>query len=319
MNASAPVRLTVITPAFNESKNLPLFHEALKDVAAKEGYDWEWIMIDDHSRDNTFEVLTELARKDPRVKGLRLARNSGSHAAIMCGIEIASGDVVAVMASDMQDPPEFIPNLLAEWRAGSHVVWAVRAKRHGEKFTNVLFARLYYWIVRHFEGLKEMPPTGADFYLMDRKVADGLKKYQERNISLFLLVCSMGFRQSRIFYDKQARAHGQTGWSFRKKLKLISDSMLPFTAFPLQLMIWIGLLCLVFGKALGIATLCGAFRPEWFTPLIVAAAVYGVGGIQMIMIGILGTLLWRVLDETRRRPRYLIEASTWERSNRIAP
>ena len=316
MGTSDRIGLTVITPAFNESLYLPLFYEALKEVAAKENYDWEWIAIDDHSRDNTFEILSDLAKKDPRVKGFRLARNSGSHSAIMCGIEIASGDVVAVMASDMQDPPEFLPNLIAEWKAGSHVVWAVRAKRYGEKFTNVLFARLYYWIVRHFDGLQEMPPTGADFYIMDRRVAEALKQYQERSISLFLLVCSMGFKQSRIFYDKQARAHGQTGWSFSKKVKLISDSMIPFTSYPLRAMIWIGILFIVVGKLAALGALCGAC-PEcagpsspWPAAIFVSGVMSVVGGILMIMCGMIGTLLWRVLDETRMRPRYLIEAST---------
>lgn len=302
--------LSVITPAFNESLNLPVFYEELKKVCAEQGWTWEWLAVDDHSRDNTYEVMQEIAAKDPRVRCVRLARNSGSHLALMCGLEHVTGRVVAMLAADMQDPPAFLPTMIAEWKGGAHVVWATRGKRHGEKLVNVIFARVYYFIVRKFEGLENMPSTGADFLIMDRKVADALRKYTERNISFFLLVNSMGFVQKYVVYDKQARLYGQTGWNFKKKLKLIYDSFVPFSPLPLELITWAG--GFLFLGAFLLAACCAAecwmgTCRNWQT---LPALVLAVGGAQMVALGGIGQVLWRVLDETRARPRYLIEADT---------
>ena len=133
--------LSVVTPAYNEARNLPVLHERLCGVLDGLDLEWEWIVVDDHSRDDTFEVLCGLAAKDPRVRGIRLSRNFGSHTAIPCALDHARGACAAMIAADLQDPPEVIPELLEKWRAGAQVVWAVRAAREGEKASTLLFSR----------------------------------------------------------------------------------------------------------------------------------------------------------------------------------
>ncbi|MGD8451508.1 MAG: glycosyltransferase family 2 protein [Phycisphaerae bacterium] len=304
-------QLTIITPAYNESKNLPLLHERLQTVLGAAGVDWEWLVIDDHSRDGTFDVVSDLARRDPRVRGILFARNAGSHTAIMCGLHHAAGDAAVVMAADLQDPPETIPELLERWRGGARVVWAVRRQREGETASTVGFARLYYFLMRRVVGIRELPPTGADFFLIDRMVIEALRQFQESHVSLLVLLTWMGFPQDSIQYDKKSRAHGQSGWTLRKKLKLVVDSVTAFTYLPIRLMVYVGVLVAVLGfvyaGVLVVNALAGNPPQGWTSTMV---TVLCLGGVQMLMMGVLGEYLWRTLDEARRRPRYLIEAVT---------
>lgn len=311
--ASRPARpvLTVVTPAFNEAENLPVLYDRLCQVLGAEDLDWEWVVVDDHSRDRTFPVVAQIAARDRRVRAIRLARNSGSHTAITCGLHHAAGDSAVLMAADLQDPPEVLPALVKKWREGAQVVWAVRNRREGEKATTVGFSRLYYWLMRRVVGIQEMPATGADFLLMDRRVIEAFRHFGESNASVMALVTWMGFRQTSIGYDKQARLHGKSGWSLEKKLKLVVDSVTSFTYLPIRAMSYAGfaLALIGFAYALLVATraLLGYGVQGWASLMVV---VLVIGGAQMIMMGILGEYLWRALDESRRRPRFLIEAAT---------
>lgn len=312
--------LSIVTPAFNEAENLPLMYDRLAKTFNAIDIDWEWIVIDDHSADATFMVLQKLAEQDPRVHGLRLARNFGSHAAIDCGLTYSRGHCVAVMAADLQDPPETLPVLLAEWQQGIQVVWAVRQRRSGEKATTVGFAQLYYLLMRRVVGLKQMPATGADFFLLDRAVVETLKQFHENNVSLFALLTWMGFRQSQIFYDKQARIYGRSGWNLEKKLKLVLDSVIAFSYLPIRLMSYLGFVVALLGFLYaGIVILNSIFgQPiQGWTSLMVVTLI--LGGVQILMMGILGEYLWRSLDESRRRPRYWVEVSTDDRKNLKMP
>lgn len=302
--------LSVVTPAYNEAQNLPVLYERLCQVCNTLQLDWEWIVVDDHSTDDTFAVLAELARQNPDVRAVRLARNSGAHTAILCGMQRASGDCAVIMAADLQDPPETLPALIAQWQAGDQVVWAVRARREGEKVSTLGFARLYYFLMRRVIGMKEMPATGADFFLIDRRVIDGLCQFNEGNVSLMALITWMGFRQGQITYDKQARLHGKSGWNLHKKLKLVVDSVTSFSYLPIRLMSYVGFVVAFFGflyAGLVIANAIGGQPAEGWSSLMVVVLV--VGGLQMLMMGVLGEYLWRALDEARRRPRYVIEAT----------
>lgn len=216
--------LSVVTPAFNEAQNLPLLYARLKKSLGKSGLSWEWIVVDDHSADETPLVLAALSRRDKRVRTIRFAKNSGSHLALSRGLKEAKGDCAVGIAADLQDPPELISQLSARWSKGAGVVWAVRAKREGERLSTVLFSRLYYFIVRNILGFKKVPPTGADFFLLDRAVLERLSAIDVRHASLLLLISSLGFKQDFVTYDKQERVHGKSGWSLRKKLKLLFDS-----------------------------------------------------------------------------------------------
>jgi len=304
--------LTVVTPAYNEAENLPALYQRLRNVLDGVGVDmdWEWIVVDDHSSDKTFAVLSLLAEQDDRLRGFRFSRNFGSHMAITCGLHQACGDCAVIMAADLQDPPETIPDLLSEWQRGAQVVWAVRARREGEGATYLGFARLYYALMRHTGALKDMPAAGADFFLLDRQVIDALRQFQERHVSLLALITWMGFRQAFINYDKQPRLHGRSGWSLEKKLKLVADSIVSFTYFPIRVMSYVGsatILLGLFGAGLVLLQALRGSPVEGWACLMVVLLV--VGGILMVMLGVLGEYLWRALDEVRRRPPYIIEAT----------
>lgn len=308
MNIDALPRLSIVTPAYNECENLALLHERLTLTLAGTGMEWEWIVVDDHSSDDSLAKLARLAEADTRVHGIRLARNSGSHAALMCGLEHAHGDCVVALAGDLQDPPEVIPGLLKAWRDGAQVVWAVREKREGEAPGTIAFSRMYYWLMRHFADMRDMPTTGADFFLADKRVVQTLRDFRESNVNLFALLSWIGFRQVSIGYTKEARAHGVSGWTMRKKLKLLVDSITSFTYLPIRLMSYVGILTAILGLVYAAIVIVNAFvgnpAAGWSSLMVV---VLVLGGAQMLMIGVLGEYVWRALDESRRRPRYPVE------------
>lgn len=303
--------LSVVTPAYNEERNLPVVYERLCSALASIDLEWEWIIVDDHSSDETFVAATEIAHRDSRVRSVRFARNFGSHTAITCGLHEARGDCAVIMAADLQDPPETLPQLVTKWSSGAQVVWATRACREGENRLTLGFARLYYFLMRRVVGITEMPATGADFLLLDRRVLDAFCRFNEHNVSILALITWMGFRQETITYNKQARQHGCSGWTIKKKLKLVIDSVTSFTYLPIRLMSYLGLIFAFLGflYATWVATNAFLRNPiEGWSSLMIVVLV--LGGIQMMMMGILGEYLWRALDESRRRPRYLIEATT---------
>jgi len=305
--------MSIVTPAFNEDKNLPLFYERLSKVMKNLNVYWEWVVVDDHSYDDTFKVVNDIAQMDNRVRGVRLARNSGSHTAITAGLHISRGDSAIVMAVDLQDPPETIPELVSKWKQGSQVVWAVRASRQGEKASAIGFSRLYYWIMRQITGLKDIPSTGADFFLVDRKVIEAIKLFKESNVSIFSLLNWIGFMQDNIVYVKHERKYGKSGWTLRKKLKLVVDSITSFSHFPVRLMTYIGFVVALMGFLFACYVIYNAFSigmsavPGWSSLMVV---ILVIAGFQMIMLGVLGEYLWRTLDESRQRPRFFIEEDT---------
>jgi len=307
---AAPV-LSIITPAHDEQQNLPVLHEQLAAVMERAGVSWEWIVIDDHSGDRTFAVIAEIAKADGRVTGVRLSRNFGSHIAIACGLDNARGACAVVMAADLQDPPETIPALLEHWRAGSQVVWAVRAERKGESRATTTFSQLYYWMMRRVVGLTAMPPTGADFFLLDRVVIEAARGIKERNASLFALLTWMGFRHSSITYEKQSRLHGSSSWTLRKKIRLFVDSFTSFSHKPIRWMASFGFAIAALGFVYAVIVVINALTGEpiegWSSLMVVVLILCGS---QMLMLGVLGEYLWRALDEDRQRPKYLIESTT---------
>lgn len=300
--------LTIITPAFNERSNLRALHDRLSAVMAAEGVDWEWIIVDDHSRDDTFTVIEQLASVDRRIRGMRLARNSGSHVAITCGLHHARGDAAALVVADLQDPPELLAEMLARWRRGAHVVWAVRRERPGERHHQT-FAAMYYWILRRLVGLTETPSRGADFFLIDRVVIDAFRASAERHVSVFALLTWLGFRQESIEYDKQPRTSGRSGWTFARKMKLVVDSIVGFSDFPIRWCLYIGLSLMVAALVLAAAAL--ALLPTLGAGLLLLMALLiGLSGLNLTALAVVGQYVWRALDEARGRPAWAIERRT---------
>jgi glycosyltransferase involved in cell wall biosynthesis len=293
--------ISLITPAFNEGANLPVLHERLTSVFRQ--LDWEWIIVDDHSRDNTFEVIERLVALDPRVRGIRLAYNSGSHLAFTCGLRHASGEVAALMVADLQDPPELLIQMLERWRSGVQVVWAVRRHQPGDGSGT----QLYYWIMRNLVGMNDMPATGADFFLVDRVVIDAFLAAADRHVSIFALMMWLGFRREFIQYDKQPRTRGRSGWTLTKKLKLVVDSIVGFSDFPIWWLTYAGAAALVVALVPAVVAVV-AYSGLNAALLLLAALVIGLFGCHLIALGILGHYVWRGLDAARKRPLYSIEA-----------
>jgi dolichol-phosphate mannosyltransferase len=310
-----PPLVSLVTPALNEADNLPVLYEAFASVLETHDLDWEWTIVDDHSTDATPAVVDRLAATDKRVRGIRLSRNSGSHAAITCGLHHARGDCAIVVAADLQDPPEIVPALLERWRAGAQVVWAVRRQRGNEHSRTRVFAHLYHRMMRHVIGLRQLPASGTDAFLVDRRVVGAFRQFEGSHGSVFALVASMGYRQASVPYDKGPRTRGVSGWSLAKKADLFVDSVTSFSRLPIRAISCVGLLVLLIGGAAGAADvvklLAGSPPGGW---AVVLAVLAFLSGAQMLMLGALGEYLWRALDESSRRPRYLVESRTagWE-------
>lgn len=313
--------LSVITPAYNEEHNLPILFDRLRETLDAIDMKWEWIVVDDHSSDATFDYISGLSQHAPHVNVIRLARNFGSHTALACGLQNARGDCAVVLAADLQDPPELIPDFIARWRNGVQIVWGVRGMRPDDKARTVGFSKLYFFLMRSFVGLQNMPPTGSDFFLIDQRVIHAFRQFQETNVSTIGLLTWLGFRQESVSYDKEKRVHGRSGWTLEKKIKILVDSITAFTYKPIRLMSYTGFVFALFGFIsagiiIGKALLWGS--PVQGYPSIMAAVLV-IGGIQMLMLGVLGEYIWRALDEARRRPHYIIEDTAGNLQNQHQP
>ena len=273
--------LSVVTPAFNEAPNLPVLYGRLKKAMGLPGLNWEWIVVDDHSEDATYGAVEKIARKDKRVRVFRFARNSGSHLALACGLSEAKGDCAAGLAADLQDPPEILVALLEKWRDGAKVAWAVRDRREGEAWSTLFFARIYYFLVRYVLGLKQVPPSGADFFLLDRAVLRALSEARVKDVSLLLLIASLPFKQEFIHYTKQSRLHGRSGWSLRKKIKLVRDSFAMFPQRPAYAALALGLGLLL----VGIQQAAGEAGRQGFYSLAALGALLLAAGLWLLKAG----------------------------------
>ena len=305
---SSPI-LSIVVPAYNEAENLPALYARILALDWKSlGLDFELLIVDDHSKDGTARVIEELHTADLRVKSLRFSRNFGSHAALTAGLEHATGAAAVVLAADLQDPPETIPELVTEWRKGAATVWAVRGAREGESLQTRLTARIFYSLIERMTKMS-MPPQGVDFFLLDRAVIEALRLAPERNTSLVAQIQWLGFNQASLSYTKQARAAGQSKWTLSKRIKLSLDWVVGFSYFPIRFMSAVGMLfaCLGFLYALFLIVRRFVFEipVEGWTSLI--SVVLITSGVQLLMLGVLGEYLWRSFDASRQRPRFIVE------------
>lgn len=296
--------ISIVTPAFDEAQNIPLVYKRL--VAALEAHDWEWVVVDDHSSDGTITVLSELACHDQRVRGVRLSRNFGAYSAVACGLETARGDAVVIMAADLEDQPENILRLVDAWREGAQVVWGTRpAPQRARRRPS---SKLYERAVRRIAGVESLPPAGADFVLLDGVVVDAVRKCRDSRAPLFMLIAWLGFRQTSVDCAKGERLHGRSGWTLVKKLQVATDSITAFTERPLR---WIGVLGMVtavagfmYASMVAVNAMLGNPVEGWSSLIVV---VLVLGGIQMMMLSVIGAYVWRGVDDATRRPRYVVE------------
>jgi dolichol-phosphate mannosyltransferase len=301
--------VAIVVPVFDERDNLRRFHEAVTDVMRSlADYDWEFVFVDDGSGDGSFEVLNALRAHDDRVLALRLPRNFGSHVAIAAGIDYCRGDAVVVMAADLQDPPALIRDFVDRWRAGFHVVWGARTGRDDGRLRSWAMS-MFYRLVRRF-AIPTYPKGGTgSFCLISRPVIDAFRQYHERNRLTFGLIAWSGFRETCVPYHRPRRLVGSSSWTVRRMLKAAIDTFVSFSFLPIRTISFLGLLVsflsFVFGFYVVINKLFFGTRVEGWTSVMLAVLL--LGGVQLLMIGVLGEYLWRILDEARARPLYIVE------------
>ena len=301
-------RFSIVAPVFNEEILLHTFYERVYDVMEEVGESWELILVNDGSRDHTPALLDALYEEDPEhVVVLHFSRNFGHQIAITAGMDHAHGDAVVVIDSDLQDPPEVIPELIAKWREGYEVVYAVRAEREGETWFKLFTARLFYRIIQALTDVK-IPMEAGDFRLLDRKALDALKRMREKHRFVRAMVSWLGFRQIGVPYRRHARAAGETKYPFTKMLRLALDAITGFSMFPLKLSMWAGGAAVAVGGVMALVLLI--LRLNGAAPLagqgLTASLVLFMGGVQLWSIGILGEYVGRIYNEVRVRPLYLV-------------
>lgn len=304
--------LSIVIPVFNEQAVLPALVDRLRSFVDRlTPLVTEIILVDDHSVDRSAELLKEICRSDPRFRYARLAKNSGSHVAILAGLTQARGDCAVFLAADLQDPPELILQMLDLWRAGHHVVWAVREEREGVSKFDVFLSNTFYRLL-NILGEVNLPPRGSDFALLDRKAVDALLQSAGSDPSIGGEIARLGFSATQITYTKEKRAAGGTKWTLKRKLKAFADAFVSFSYAPLRAMSYLGMLFSLFGflYALFVIVMRLMTRTpvQGWSSLIVVVLV--LGGVQMMMLGILGEYLWRTLEAARRRPTYFLEETS---------
>ena len=302
------MKVSIIIPVYYNEDNLRLLYEDLeKKFIEKIDHEYEIVMVNDGSKDGSWEVISELAAKDPCIKAVSLSRNFGSHSACLCGLSVATGDCAIIKAADMQEPTELLLDMIEKWKEGNNVVLACREERD-ESRAKVGFANLYYWIVRK-TSLPNMPPKGFDIYLLDRKAIDVINSLDEKNSAITGQILWSGFRTGVVYYKRMAREIGESKWTLKKKIRLVSDTIFSFSTLPIRMLEIVGILSFVaafiWSIVVLVSKLAGNIPVSGFTTLIIFNLFSF--GITMLSIGILGEYLWRTFDASRNRPPYIIE------------
>ena len=304
-------RIAIVVPVYHNAASLADLLARLQVVASRHPQDtFRFVFVDDGSKDDSFAVLLALAKAEPRLTALKLSRNFGSNAALFAGLAEADGDAIATISADLQDPPETLDAMLAHWRAGRKVVLAARESRDDPPATAFL-AGLFYRLFRRY-AIATMPEGGFDFFVVDRSVRNLLLGMQESNAYLMGLVLWLGFDPAVVPFRRQARdaRYGKSMWGFGRKLKYFIDSFVAFSYVPIRAASLLGLLVSAAGLLYAVFIVFAYFALDlkvqgWASLMIVLLVVSGA---QLLVMGMIGEYLWRSLDETRRRPRYVLEA-----------
>ena len=299
---------SIIAPIFNEAQTIEELYHRIKDVMDGLGEPWELLLVDDGSTDGSTDAIREVAARDHSVRPVFFARNFGHQLAVTAGLDYARGQAVVIIDSDLQDPPEVIPDLIEKWRQGYEVVYAVRSGREGESWFKLFTASLFYRLIDRITDVK-IPMDTGDFRLLDRKVVEVIKGMRERHRFLRGMSIWVGFRQTGVEYRRAARFAGETKYPFKKMLKFASDAITSFSYFPLQMATYLGFISA--GLSILAIPIVIAIR-LWgrHTPLLGQAttliAVLFLGGVQLISLGILGEYIGRLYDEAKGRPLYIV-------------
>ncbi len=308
--ASEPRKmLSVICPVYNEETGLEALHRRISKVMDAIDLDWELILVDDGSSDQSAAIIQRLNTYDDRVQGIRLSRNFGFQVAVTAGLDAACGDAVILMDADLQDPPEVIPQMVTAWLQGADVVYGVRTVRDGETWFKKASASAFYRVIHRITNV-DIPVNTGDFRLMDRRVVDAIRQMPERHRFLRGMVSWVGYKQVGISYHREARYAGSTKFTLGKMIRFALDAITGFSYFPLQIASWLGF-AMALLSALAIIFVIGLRLFGTDAPLSGQAttliAVLFLGSIQLLCMGIIGEYLGRMYDEAKARPLYLIQ------------
>ncbi len=302
-------KISILIPAYNEQAVLPLLFKRLQGLANKESdYEFEFLFVNDGSRDDTLRLIQQASTVDTRINYINLSRNYGKEIAMIAGLDHVKGDATVIIDADLQDPPELIPKMITLWEEGYDDVYAKRRSREGETWLKKATSRLYYQTLQKVTNIPIQEDTG-DFRLLDRRVVDALREFRESQRNTKALFSLVGFKKKEILYDRDPRAAGETKWNYLKLLNLAIDGITSFTTAPLRIASVFGgiisLFAFLFIIYLVIRPLFGVETGDGYSSLM--AAILFLGGVQLLSLGIIGEYVGRIFNESKQRPLYFVE------------
>lgn len=308
MTGPDKARLSIVVPLYNEEENIDALFARLLKIEAGLPVELEYVFVDDRSEDRTFELTRKLFSRHPRIHLIRFVRNSGSHAAVMAGLLKSTGDCAVFLAGDLQDPPEVLAEMLKRWQSGSRIVWAARTQVEGKSKKDSIFSS-WYWQLSRFLTETDIPRSGIDFFMIDRAVIEAIRPHAHAMVPVFQLVANTGYKPDTLYYKKQDRKAGKSGWTLKKKLMLsLETALFSFKAVRILAVAGASLFLAGILTAL-VAIAAGALLHLNLTPLVIIAFVAAFTGLQMAMTGFVGEYTNVALKESRGMPRYIVEQS----------
>lgn len=307
MSQPRSIVVSVIAPIYNEADSVSELMHRVKDVMESVGEPWELILVDDGSSDGSTDRIHHLASTDSRVRAVIFARNFGHQIAVTAGLDYSRGQAVVIIDADLQDPPEIIPDMIAKWRQGYEVVYAVRRERRGEGWFKRVTASIFYRLIYRITDV-DIPVDTGDFRLLDRKVVDALASMRERHRFLRGMSSWVGFRQIGVPYDRDPRFAGETKYSLGKMIRFALNAVTGFSYFPLQMATFFGFASAILSAlAIPVVVILRLMGNQaFFGQATTLIAVLFLGGVQLISLGILGEYLGRLYDEAKGRPLYVV-------------
>ena len=302
-----PGSISVVTPCYNEEEVFPELLRRLNAVLAALAIPYEIVFVDDGSKDSTWQMLMQAQTRDSQIKAVRLARNFGHQIALTCGLDQAGGEVVLIMDADLQDPPELLPQMLAKWREGYDVVYGKRNVRHGESILKRFFAFAFYRTFARVTGF-EIPRDTGDFRLMDRVAVSALQSLREKHRFIRGMVSWIGYHQCPVFYDRPERFAGVTKYPFKKSLFLAIDAITSFSYAPLRMASYLGVMLSGFAFLYIVVVIVLKFMGISYSGYTsIMASILLLGGVQLMVLGIIGEYVGRIFEQGQSRPLYLID------------
>ena len=300
-------KISIVVPVYYNANTLMLLYEDMKEKILGRIGEYEIVFVDDGSGDDSWEIMNRIREMDENVQCVKLSRNFGEHAAILAGLHVCTGDCAVTKQADLQEDSELILDMYESWKRGNKVVIAVRAQRDDSAIKK-FFANMYYAIVRKCID-KNMPEGGFDCYLLDRQVIGVLEMLDEKNSALTLQVLWVGFKSEKIYFHRKDREIGESRWTLSKKIKLVMDSMMSFSYFPIKFMSGVGAVCAVISffwiiEVILERLIIGTPIDGWAS--LMCLILFSTGTI-LLMLGILGEYLWRTFDASRNRPPFIID------------